>query len=344
MLEDAARKNASDIFLIAGLPVTLVVNDAYTSDDDAKLTPDHTKSLIRSIYEMAGRDIARLEKQKEDDFSFSVHDLGRYRVNVYYQRGSLAAVIHIIQFGLPDAEAIGIPDSVLSLADEHRGLVLVNGENRSGRSTTITCMLDRINRERESHIITLEDPIEYTHRHEKCVVSQRELYIDTDDCKSGIRSALRERPGVLMLSKMTDDIAEQILYAAETGILVITSMYTTSAVDTIDRFLDAFPQAYRPQAQNRLSHILAGIVCQKLITDNNGRCFPVFEVLKSNPIVKDMIRKGNLYKLETVMRENGKMSVMDDELFKLYAAGRISKDTVINNCNHYETVVGRLGL
>ena len=343
VLQDAANAHASDIFLVAGTPVTLLIGKQQERRGDA-LNSNQIKGLITEIYAMASRPVSQIEKKLDDDFSVSVPSTGRFRVNVFIQRGSLAAVIKVIHFGIPDAESVGVTENIMSMTDTHRGLILVTGEAGSGRSTTIACMIDRINKTRQGHIVTLENPIEFTHRHGECIVSQREVFIDTKGYKEGLRAALREKPGVIFMSEVVDDAVPDILTASETGVLLISSMYTTSAVATIERFLDAFPAAYRAQAQNRLSQALAGIVCQRLVKTVDGKIVPVFEVLKTNPVIKDMIRKDHLTKLEAVIQASDDMVTMDDSLMKLYTEKKITKEDVLNNCTHYDVMTRLLGL
>ena len=220
MLSRSIEIGASDVFLIAGVPVTYKCNGRQNRIGEM-LLPDSIRVLVDEIYEISKRERTNLEKGADDDFSFSVSGLGRFRVNVFRQRGSLAAVIRVIRFGLPDPAALGIPESVLSLADTKKGLVLITGAAGTGKSTTLACILDRINRTRDGHIITMEDPIEYIHRHDKSIVTQREISIDTPGYLDSLRSALRESPDVILLGEMRDyDTISAAITAAETGVLL----------------------------------------------------------------------------------------------------------------------------
>lgn len=342
ILENA--RGVSKIFLIAGLPVTYQKGDHPVRQKGDILNPDTIREIVNEMYKQSEREETILVNSKDDDFSFSIPKLGRFRCNVFYQRGSLAAVIKVIKFGIPSYKEMGIPEMVMDIANNRKGLVLVTGEAGSGKTTTLSCLIDKINHERDGHIITLENPIEHTHRHDKSMVTQREIFIDTPGFKEGLRGAMKEKPSVIFMSELQEDIAQDALTACEMGILLMSSMYTSSAVDTIERFLDIFPMTYRKQAQNRLSNMLSAIVCQKLIPSKDGHQIPVFEVLRMKPIVKDMIRKDNLLKLEGVMQASDDMATMDDTLLKLYNAGRITKETVVDNCTHYDVMVRKLGI
>ena len=263
VLQEAVKRDASDIFIIAGLPVTYKVKGAQCREEGF-LKPNDILPLIEEIYETSRRKRTNYDEGLDDDFSFSIPDLGRFRVNVFRQRGSVAAVIRVIKFGIPDPEALGIPESVLSLADNPNGLVLVAGTAGSGKSTTLACMIDRINKNRECHIITMEDPIEYLHSHKKSIVSQREVYIDTPGYLESLRSALRESPDVILMGEMRDyDTISAAITAAETGVLLFSTLHTSSAASTINRIVDVFPANQQTQVRRQLAQLVRGIVCQQ---------------------------------------------------------------------------------
>ncbi|NTU90180.1 MAG: Flp pilus assembly complex ATPase component TadA, partial [Actinobacteria bacterium] len=254
LLFEAIQKDASDVFIIAGLPLTFKVNNRQCRDGSTRLMPDDTAALVEEIYEMCGRDKSRYRRdQVDDDFSFSVSDLGRFRVNIFRQRGSLAAVLRVIRFGLPDPAALHIPLEVLACARKFKGLVLVTGPAGSGKSTTLACLIDDINKTRESHIITMEDPIEFIHRHEKSIVTQREISNDTESYATALRAALRESPNVILLGEMRDlETIEIAMTAAETGQLLFSTLHTTGAANTIDRIVDVFPSSQQHQVRLQL--------------------------------------------------------------------------------------------
>lgn len=345
ILHMAAEAEASDIFIIAGLPVTLKCKGEQKRLGEDILKPDMIANIVDQIYTISHRERSNLENKIDDDFSFSISQLGRFRVNIFRQRGSLAAVLRVIRFGLPDPAKIGIPESVLSLAENKKGLVLIAGAAGTGKSTTLACMIDRINRTRSGHIITMEDPIEYIHRHNKSIVTQREIFIDTPGYLESLRSALRESPDVILLGEMRDyDTISAAITAAETGVLLFSTLHTSSAANTINRILDVFPASQQQQVKIQLAQILKGIVCQQLVPAKDGGQIPVFEVLKSTPAVQNMIREGKLHQLDSTMQSgaNEGMYTMDGSLLKLYREGKITKETALVSCVHYETMSKRL--
>ena len=347
ILTAATNKGASDIFIIAGIPITYKIKGLQDRHDGEIMKPDSISAVIDEIYESAGREKTNLVNSFDDDFSFSIRDLGRFRVNVFRQRGSLAAVIRVIRFGVPDPEALSIPENVLSLADNKTGLVLVTGAAGSGKSTTLACMIDRINRTREAHIITMEDPIEYLHHHNRSIVSQREIFIDTPGYLESLRSALRESPDVILLGEMRDfDTISSAITAAETGVLLFSTLHTSSADNTINRIVDVFPANQQVQVRSQLAQLIKGVVCQQLVTSVDGTLIPVFEVMKSSPAIHNMIREGKLHQLESAMQAASAdgMVTMDTSLFDLYQKGRITKDTLLTSCNNYEFMVKKVGV
>ena len=341
ILKEAVEKDASDVFLIAGIPVTYKVNGLQLRDSDARLMPDTTRQLISEIYERAGRPAISLQENIDDDFSFSVKTLGRFRVNIFRQRGSMAAVIRVIHFGIPDPEKLGIPENVLSLADSRTGLVLVTGAAGCGKSTTLACMIDRINRTREAHVITMEDPLEYLHTHNRSIVSQREVFVDSPGYLESLKSALRESPDVILLGEMRDyEAISAAITAAETGVLLFSTLHTSSAANTINRIVDVFPASQQSQIRGQLAQMIRGIVCQQLVKTTDDRLIPVFEVLKSSPAIHNMIRENKLHQLESAMQAASSegMVTMDASLLDLYNRGIISEDTLLTHCSNYEYV------
>lgn len=345
VLRVAMEKETSDIFLVAGLPVTFKIRGNQHRYGD-RLMPELIDQLVDQIYQVSKRDRRLLEQGIDDDFSFAVPHLGRFRVNVFRQRGSMAAVIRVIHFGLPDPAKLGIPEAVLALAEEKKGLVLVTGSAGAGKSTTLACMIDRINHRRDGHIITMEDPIEFIHRHEKCIVSQREISIDTPGYLDSLRSALRESPDVILLGEMRDfDTISSAITAAETGVLLLSTLHTSSAANTINRIIDVFPANQQQQVKIQLAQIVRGIVCQQLVPAADGGQVAVFEIMKSTPAVQNMIREGKLHQLDSAMQAGAAdgMCTMDGSLVKLYKEGKITKETALVSCVYYENMVKRLG-
>ena len=345
ILETAVKNGESDIFLIAGLPITYKINGRQARGEGF-MKPSDIDPVIEEIYTTAKRRMINPENRLDDDFSFSIPHLGRFRVNIFRQRGTLAAVIRVIKFGIPDPADLGITAEVLALADNTSGLVLVAGAAGSGKTTTLACMIDRINRTREAHIITMEDPIEYLHHHQKSIVSQREVFIDTPGYLESLRSALRESPNVILLGEMRDyDTMSAAVTAAETGVLLFSTLHTNSAANTINRIVDVFPANQQMQIRGQLAQLLKGVVCQKLVMTTEGRMRPVFEVLRSNPAIQNMIREGKLHQLDSAMqaaRSEG-MITMDTSLLELYAGGAITRETLLSSCNNYEFIQKRIG-
>ena len=344
ILRNAMEKEASDIFLVAGLPVTYKVRGHQSRDGD-RLLPDAIDQVVGQIYQLSKRDRKLVDQGLDDDFSFAVSNMGRFRVNVFRQRGSLAAVIRVIRFGLPDPVQLGIPETVLSLAEEKKGLVLITGAAGTGKSTTLACMIDRINNTRDGHIITMEDRIEYIHRHERSIVSQREISIDTPGYLESLRSALRESPDVILLGEMRDyDTISAAITAAETGVLLLSTLHTSSAANTINRIIDVFPANQQQQVKIQLAQILKGVVCQQLVPSTDGGQVPVFEIMKSTPAIQNMIREGKLHQLDSTMQAGAAegMCTMDGSLMQLYRGGKITKETALISCVYYENMKKRL--
>ena len=345
ILQQAVERKASDILIIGGLPVSYKVRERICREGE-RLLPDDTARLVSEIYTMSGgRQIEPLLSSGDDDFSFSVPGLSRFRVNTFKQRGSLAAVIRVVTFTLPDRREIGIPDAVMDFADLTKGMVLVTGPAGSGKSTTLACLLDHINRERESHIITIEDPIEYLHRHNKSVVTQRELSTDTCSYDAALRAALRQSPDVIFLGEMRDyETIKAAITAAETGHLVISTLHTIGAANTIDRIIDAFPPAQQQQIRVQLAGVLQGVISQQLLPTVRGDIVPAFEIMRLNSAIRTMIREAKLHQVESVMLSGAKegMVTMDTSLKRLYDEGVISRETALRYSTNPERMEARI--
>ena len=341
-LSYATENHASDIFIIAGRPLSVKI-DGKMSIFGERLMPDDTDRLIHQIYSMAGnRNIDPFLQKGDDDFSFSIPGLSRFRVNAYRQRGSLAAVIRVIAFDLPNPDILHIPEEVMSAADFTKGMVLVTGPAGSGKSTTMACIVDRINHSREGHIITLEDPLEYLHRHDKCIVSQREICTDTESYLVSLRATLRQSPDVILLGEMRDyETIQTAMTAAETGHLVLSSLHTTGAANTIGRIVDVFEPSQQRQVSIQLSMVLQAVISQQLVPDINGHNIPVFEVMRLNPAIRNMIRDNKVHQIDGVISSSAHegMRAMDQSLLELYKQGRITRDAALKSASNGEMLL-----
>lgn len=343
-LESATQAHASDIFIVAGLPLSYKVNGTLCSQGD-RLMPDDTEALIRQLFELDNRSIQHFLDCGDDDFSFAIAGLSRYRVSTYKQRGSLAAVIRIIAFELPDPNDLGIPSAVLDLTDTTKGMILVTGPAGSGKSTTLSCLVDRINSSREDHIITLEDPLEFLHRHKKSIVSQREIATDTDNYLTALRAALRQSPDVILLGEMRDhETIQTAMTAAETGHLVLSSLHTIGAANTISRIIDVFDPSQQHQIAVQLSMVLRAVISQQLVPAVDGSMIPAFEIMIMTPAISNMIRDNKTHQIEGIIYTSAKddMISMDNSLLKLYKEGKIAKETVLQYCTNPEMIKKKL--
>ena len=344
-LTTAANQHASDIFIIAGRPLSIKV-DGHLTDFGERLMPDDTKQILECIYQMANnRDINHLLNTGDDDFSFSIPGLSRFRINAYKQRGSLAAVIRVIAFQLPDPSELSIPDDVMQTADYTKGMVLVTGSAGSGKSTTLACLVNQINHTMEKHIITLEDPIEYLHRHDKSIVSQREINIDTLSYVNALRASLRQSPDVILLGEMRDyETIDVAMTAAETGHLVFSTLHTIGAANTIDRIIDVFPANQQRQIVVQLSMVLQAVVSQQLIPATDGTQVPAFEVMTVTPAIRNMIRDNKIPQIDgTVYSANKEdMHSMDYSLQQLVKSGKVTAETALSYATNPEMLKKKL--
>ncbi|MBR1820918.1 MAG: PilT/PilU family type 4a pilus ATPase [Clostridia bacterium] len=345
LLKKAYDLGGSDIFIVPGAHVTCKVKGDMVALSDDIVKPTGTEELVGEAYEMGGRDIAKLRAEGDDDFSFAMPGLSRFRCNAYIQRGTVAATLRMVAFGLPDPHELGVPDLVMELTKNLNGMILVTGPAGSGKSTTLACMIDRINTERTGHIVTIEDPIEYIHNHKKSLVSQRDVPNDAPTFARALRAALREAPDVILLGEMRDIESIKIaITAAETGHLLMSSLHTTGASKTVDRILDTFPAEQQAQVRMQLSMVLRAVVSQRLVPKIGGGQVAVFEVMTVNPAVQNLIRDGRTHQIDNAIfggAGQGMIS-MDNELQRLYRAGVISKDVALTYAVSPETLSKRL--
>lgn len=333
LLDAATKAGASDMFFIAGFPPAYRKDSKVTRICEEVLTTTDVDNLVREIYSHTNeRPIEMLLNTGDDDFSFSVPGIGRFRANTFRQLGSLAAVIRVVMYTLPDPASLMIPEVIMGLGDYTKGLVLITGPAGSGKSTTLACLVDKINAERSDHIITMEDPIEFIHKHKRSIVSQREINGDTKDYASALRAVLRQSPDVILVGEMRDaETIEIAVTAAETGQLVLSTLHTTGAANTVDRILDIFPPNQQHQIRIQLSMVLRAVVSQQLIPSVDGTLVPAFEVMLLTPAIRNMIRESKVHQIDSAIFAGAAMGMvtMDQSILTLYREGRITKDVAL---------------
>jgi len=331
LISIAISSGASDLHLSVGTQPCMRINGAIVRMDASVCTPEDIETIAYSI--MDDRHGMQLENEGEVDFACSIPALGRFRVNVFRQRGSLSMAARILNLRIPLPEELGIPAAVVEMTEKRRGLVLVTGATGSGKSTTLASLIDRINNNHEYHIITLEDPIEYLHRHNKSIVNQREMGADSANYSEALRAALRQDPDVILVGEMRDlETISTAVTAAETGHLVFSTLHTNGAANTIDRIIDVFPPHQQQQIRTQLSDVLQCVISQQLIPrkDGKGRV-AAMEVLLANNAVRNHIRESKTYQIPTVMQTSAKMGMktMDDALFDLCTNGEITEECAL---------------
>lgn len=331
-LGNAARQKASDIFFIVGQPISFKIKGVITKQEEEYLVKERLEELINEIYRLADERDPSKRGKGDDDFSLSVRGIGRFRVNVYLQRGTWSAVLRVVAFELPDIATMCIPESVINLGNYNKGLVLVTGSAGSGKSTTISYIIDAINSSRNCHILTLEDPIEFLHKHKKSIVSQREVGLDSVNYSKALKAAMREAPDVILIGEMRDlETIEIAMTAAETGHLVLSTLHTVGSANTIDRVIDVFPPNQQQQIRFQLSMVLQAVVSQQLLPDKQAGLVPAFEILKANSAVRTLIRDGKVHQMESVIHGSAQegMQTMDSSILKLFKKGIISDATAL---------------
>lgn len=331
IVRDGVEKKASDIHLTVGVPIIYRINGDLIKVNEEILTPQMTEKIVNDI--LNNIQLQELKEKGEVDISYSASGVARFRVNVYKQRGSYCLAIRIIPLSIPTMEELGIPQVAKDLALMPRGLILVTGPTGSGKSTTLATMIDLINREKNYHILTLEDPIEYIHKHNKSMVNQREIGNDTKSFANALRAALRQDPDVILVGEMRDlETISIALTAAETGHLVLSTLHTLGAAKTVDRIIDVFPPYQQQQIRIQFSSVIQGIISQQLFprADGRGRV-AAFEVMIATPAIRNLIREEKTHQIDTVIQTGAQysMQTFDNSLLSLYKKGLIDRETII---------------
>lgn len=338
ILEKAVELKASDLHITTGVPGTVRVYGKLKFINDMRLTPADTKQIVRDLTNDMQWD--RLNKVGEVDFSYSLPGIKRFRANAYRQRGTYSISLRLVNSDIPSFTDLGLPPAVRELAQKNSGLILVTGPTGSGKSSTLASMVNSINETKDRHIITLEDPIEYLFRHKKSIIEQREIGIDSISFANALRASLREDPDVILVGEMRDyETISIALTAAETGHLVLSTLHTIGAVNTVDRIIDVFPAHQQQQIRIQLAMTIQGVISQQLLTraDQRGRVAAV-EVMMANTAVKNIIREGKGHQLYTAIQTNAKlgMRTMDDALCDLFRQQLITREDALDHCVDFD--------
>jgi twitching motility protein PilT len=329
LLEEMIEKDASDLHLVAGeRPKIRVDGDIVSASSEEVMTPKDTLSLAYSV--LTENQKKRFETESELDFSFGIQNLARFRGNVFKQRGCVSVVIRQIPFNVKTFNELGLPNVVAQLADRPRGLVLVTGPTGSGKSTTLAAMIDKVNKELKGHIITVEDPIEFIHRHQTCIVNQREVGTDTNSFQAALKYALRQDPDVVLVGEMRDlETIQAALTIAETGHLAFATLHTNGAAESINRIIDVFPSHQQSQVRSQLAFVLEGVVTQTLLQRAKGRGrVMAAEIMICTPAIRALIRDDKVHQIESSMQAGKKygMQTLNDALYQLYMGREVTKD------------------
>lgn len=331
LLELTVKEGASDLHLTVGISPIIKVNGKLVRLEHEILRPEDTEAYAREILQDA---YEKYDAIGEYDTSYSIHGKGRFRVNIYKQRNSTALAIRVISLDMPTLDSLGYPETLKDICNLKRGLVLVTGPTGSGKSTTLAALINEINSNRESHIITIEDPIEFLHKHNKSIVNQREIGKDTLSYERALKAALREDPDVILIGEMRDlETISTAITAAETGHLVFSTLHTIGAANTIDRIVDVFPPHQQEQIKIQLASVLQTIISQQLVETVDGDRTAALEIMVATPAIKNLIREGKTHQIESSIQTGSKygMRTMDMELANLYREGIITQETAMNS-------------
>lgn len=344
LLTAARQLGASDVHVSVGIPPRCRINGELVTLNADRIMPADAKLLVEEM--IPGRQVERFNRDGEVDFSYAVKGVGRFRVNVFKQRGTMSFVIRLVNTEIPSPEQLGLTDAVIDLTLKKRGLILVTGPTGSGKSTTLASLINIINKTYKKHIITLEDPIEYLHSHSESIVNQREIGIDTQSYAAALRAALREDPDVILVGEMRDlDTIATAVTAAETGHLVLSTLHTIGAVATIDRIIDVFPMEQQGQIRLQLATLLEAIISQQLLptADKNGRV-AAFEIMFANSAIRNLIREGKSHQITSIIQTSKQsgMITMDDALLELYQKRKITKEDALMFAQDKNSLTRRL--
>lgn len=344
LLTTATKLGASDVHVSVGIPPRCRINGELVTIGEDKIMPADAKALVEQM--IPGRLVERFNQEGEVDFSYAIRNVGRFRVNIFKQRGTMSFVIRLVNTTIPAPEQLGLSREVVELTAKKRGLILVTGPTGSGKSTTLASLINIINQKYKKHIITLEDPIEYLHTHAKSVVNQREIGIDTQSYAAALRAALREDPDVILVGEMRDlDTIATAVTAAETGHLVFSTLHTIGAVATIDRIIDVFPTHQQAQIKLQLATLLEAIISQQLLPteDRKGRV-AAFEIMFANSAIRNLIREGKSHQITSIIQTSKQsgMITMDDALYELQHSRKISKEDALEFAQDRNALARRL--
>jgi twitching motility protein PilT len=347
LLKTLVDQGGTDLHVTTNSPPQIRIDGKVVPLQLPPMTAPETKQLVYSV--LTDNQKHRLEESMELDFSFGVKGLARFRANVFFQRGAVAGAFRTIPWEIRSFKELGLPDVVAKLCDKPRGLILVTGPTGSGKSTTLAAMLDKVNAERHEHIVTIEDPIEYLHSHQKCIVNQRELHADTQSFPNALRSVLRQDPDVVLIGEMRDlETIESALRIAETGHLTFATLHTNSAAQTINRIIDVFPPHQQAQIRAQLSFVLEGILCQSLLPRANGHGRVLaMEIMVPNSAIRNLIREDKVHQIYSAMQvgqEKFGMQTFNQSLATLYFKKQISLQLALSmtsNADELQEMINR---